>query len=127
MRQVGILAAAGLVALNHIPNLANDHKRASELARAINEIGSSMYSVNLLTVQTNMVFIDINSKVINADTFARHLQEVEDDDEEKIIVKCLALCDSQVRFVFSREITDDGLALGIKKITRVIRKLDSNI
>ncbi|OAD54907.1 L-allo-threonine aldolase, partial [Eufriesea mexicana] len=121
MRQVGVLAAAGLVAFKHIPNLANDHKRAFALASAINEIRSSRYSVNLSTVQTNMVFVDIDSKVANTETFVHCLQ---DGDEDKVIVKCIALSDSQVRFVFSREITDHGLALAIEKITRVIRRLD---
>lgn len=66
MRQVGILAAAGLVALEHIPNLANDHKRAFTLASAIHNIQSSVFLVDLTTVQTNMVFMEVDSNIVHA-------------------------------------------------------------
>ena len=40
MRQAGVLAAAGLHALDaHLPNLGNDHRRAKELAVALRVLG----------------------------------------------------------------------------------------
>ncbi len=58
MRQSGILAAAGLYALDHhVERLAEDHARAHALAAGLREIKN-------LTVQachTNMVFIDVPS------------------------------------------------------------------
>ena len=57
MRQAGILAAAGLFSLeNNIERLAQDHARARRLAEAVN--GISGFSVNLDSVQTNMVYIN---------------------------------------------------------------------
>ena len=125
MAQVGILAAAGLVALEHIPNLVNDHKRAYAFASAINETHSSIFSVDLNIVQTNMVFIHVNSDIIDASKFLSCLREIDDNEDDQVIVNCLALSDSLARFVFSLEITDDDLMLAIKKVTYVIRKLDS--
>lgn len=54
MRQVGILAAAGLYALqNNIERLKNDHKRAKYLAGRINEIPN--LEINLDAVHTNIL------------------------------------------------------------------------
>jgi threonine aldolase len=53
MRQVGILAAAGLVALERVDRLAEDHERAQRLARAASARWPG--SVVLDEVQTNIV------------------------------------------------------------------------
>ena len=53
MRQSGVLAAAGLYALeHHLPQLADDHARAARLAAALREAG-----VGEVSSQTNMVFL----------------------------------------------------------------------
>ncbi|CAL7949221.1 unnamed protein product [Xylocopa violacea] len=124
LRQVGVLAAAGLVALEHIPNLINDHRRAFTLASSINEIQSTTFSIDLSTVQTNMVCMQVDPNVVTATEFAKYLRKVNDSDKEKIIVKCLALNDSFIRFVFFHEITDDDLSLAIKKIRCAIKTFD---
>jgi threonine aldolase len=56
MRQVGILAAAGLVALERVERLADDHARARTLARAAADRWPG--SVDLALVQTNIVRIE---------------------------------------------------------------------
>jgi threonine aldolase len=57
MRQAGMLAAAGLHALDHhVDRMQEDHSRAQSLAALINEIEG--FSVNLETVETNMVYFD---------------------------------------------------------------------
>jgi len=54
MRQVGILAAAGLYALrNNIERLKEDHRRAKYLAEKINEI--SNLEINMEAVHTNII------------------------------------------------------------------------
>ena len=56
MRQSGMLAAAGLYALeHHVERLADDHENAKRLATALAEIPA--LNVDLDRVQTNMVFI----------------------------------------------------------------------
>jgi threonine aldolase len=57
MRQVGILAAAGLVALDRVDRLADDHARARELARAAAERWPR--SVDVTLVETNIVRIEV--------------------------------------------------------------------
>src|SRR5699024_6524210 len=52
MRQVGILAAAGIYALEHnVERLAEDHANAERLARGLQGLG-----LKVDPVQTNMVF-----------------------------------------------------------------------
>ncbi len=56
MRQAGILAAAGLYALeHHVQRLADDHANAAFLAQGLSELG---YSVE--PVQTNMVYVRVD-------------------------------------------------------------------
>ena len=57
MRQVGILAAAGLVALDRVDRLADDHLRARRLAQAAAERWPG--SVDVTLVQTNIVRIQV--------------------------------------------------------------------
>lgn len=70
MRQSGILAAAGLHALDHhVERLAEDHARAKTLA-------AGLRSIEKITVQachTNMVFIDVPSARLRE--LDKHLQE----------------------------------------------------
>ncbi len=60
MRQAGILAAAGLYALNNNRRrLAEDHEKASWLARALSTIPG--FSIDLATVQSNIIIIDVEA------------------------------------------------------------------
>jgi threonine aldolase len=55
MRQVGILAAAGLHALEHnVARLAEDHANAERLAKGLADLG-----LKVDPVQTNMVFVQV--------------------------------------------------------------------
>lgn len=58
MRQAGIIAAPGTIALTKmVDRLEEDHKNAKILARGLEELGLRI----LYEVQTNMVYIDISS------------------------------------------------------------------
>ena len=60
MRQVGILAAAGLFALDHhIDRLADDHARARRLAGALAEVRPDI--VDPGDVDTNIVVLDLTA------------------------------------------------------------------
>ena len=67
MRQVGILAAAGLYALEHnVERLAEDHANAERLARGLAALG-----LTVDPVQTNMVFVQVPKD--RAEALKRHL------------------------------------------------------
>jgi threonine aldolase len=60
MRQAGILAAAGIFALNNmVERLVEDHKNAKLLAMGLSEIDG--IDINLESVQTNMVYFNVKN------------------------------------------------------------------
>jgi len=72
MRQVGILAAAGIYALeHHVERLADDHRRARRLAETL--AGLPGVSVDTAAVQTNIVMVDL--RAADATDLARHCSE----------------------------------------------------
>jgi threonine aldolase len=78
MRQAGILAAAGIVALEEmIDRLAVDHTNAHLLAAGLNEIPGIEIDVDL--IQTNIVFFGLSHTVdIDADRLAGAVREEAD-------------------------------------------------
>jgi threonine aldolase len=75
MRQAGIIAAPGLVALRTmIPRLLEDHENARYLAEAL--APAPGLSVDLSTVQSNIVNLDVRGLDVDAVTFAENLLEL---------------------------------------------------
>ena len=74
MRQAGVLAAAGLVALQETPpKLVQDHSNARWLAEGLNQIGG--IRVDLGTVQSNIVIFDVSATGIPAADFSSRLKQ----------------------------------------------------
>lgn len=72
MRQAGVIAAPGLVALRTmIPRLREDHEHARILAERLGRIDG--VRLDLQAVQSNIVNMDVGGLGIDAATFARHL------------------------------------------------------
>lgn len=70
MRQAGVLAAAGLYALEHnVGRLAEDHANAERLAAGLGSIGA----LRVEPPQTNMVFVHVPSDRVSA--LGAHLRE----------------------------------------------------
>ncbi|KAK0168037.1 hypothetical protein PV327_001877 [Microctonus hyperodae] len=126
MRQVGVLAAAGLIALENRFRLCVDHDKADVLMRAINNIRSKILFVDPTTVQTNMIFVRVKESTnIDAKKFANRLAMIVDDDkDDQIIVRVYALWPEYLRIVTHLDITDGLLDAAIRKISYVIRKMD---
>jgi threonine aldolase len=58
MRQAGILAAAGLYALeHHRPSLADDHKKAQTLAETLADLPA--FDLDVDAVETNIVIFEV--------------------------------------------------------------------
>ncbi len=74
MRQVGVLAAAGLVALEQMPKrLEEDHANARFLAERLLELRG--ISLDLELVQTNIVIFDISGTGMRTEQFSALLKE----------------------------------------------------
>jgi threonine aldolase len=73
MRQAGVLAAAGLVALRDgVSRLAEDHRRARRLAEGLGRVPG--VTIDLATVQTNIVRFDVSGLGYTTATFAEALR-----------------------------------------------------
>ncbi len=69
MRQAGVLAAAGLYALEHnIARLKEDHDHAKRLAQVLAQIPA--VTLDLASVETNILFFDVKSSRAPADLVA---------------------------------------------------------
>ena len=75
MRQAGILAAAGIVALEEmVDRLAEDHTNARVLAQGINGLAGA--TVDMTAVQTNIVVIEIDRPDMTAAQFMSRMAEL---------------------------------------------------
>ena len=111
MRQAGILAAAGLFALKHnVSRLAEDHRRALALAQGLATVPG--FSVDLRTVQTNMVFVSTRPSGKRAAEVARRLSEAG--------VLCLAESPWKVRFVTHLDVDDADVAEAAGVVARTM-------
>lgn len=101
-RQAGVLAAAGLHALDHhIERMKEDHVRALSVAEAINAMDK--FSVDISTVQTNMVYVDCNMPASElAAGLAKHGIDLFDIREDAVrIVIHLHITDEDVERIIA--------------------------
>ena len=69
MRQVGILAAAGIYALDHnLERMKDDHRRAKAIANVVNKVAPQVISADL--VDTNIMVFDLSHHRLNASEFS---------------------------------------------------------
>lgn len=73
MRQVGFMAAAGIYALdNNIERLAEDHKRAAEIAETLSK---QWYIMKVEPTETNIVIFYLANEISEADFMKHFLQK----------------------------------------------------
>ena len=97
LRQVGILAAAGIVALETMVNrLAEDHANAKLLASELANIG---YGTDPSGVETNMAMVDVSASGKDAPAFVAAAKEQS--------VLCNAVTQTTVRLVTHHDVTTD--------------------
>ncbi len=97
MRQAGVIAAAGLHALDfHIERMAEDHILARKLAEAIGNMDG--FEVDLSTVESNMVYISTESLASDV------IQSLADNG-----IDALDLGPNMIRLVTHLHITDEDI------------------
>ncbi len=112
MRQAGILAAAGLVALESmVERLAEDHANAQTLARGFGEIGG--LTVDLETVQTNMVMFDVTDGRWDGATLAGALSEAG--------VICGSMGPQRIRLVTHKDVAAEDIPVALERIAAVVK------
>ena len=85
MRQVGVLAAPGLIALEKMSlRLQEDHDNAKVLANGIAELDGLGLKVNLESVQSNIVYFELHREDMTAFEFAEKLSDPESVLEDSV-------------------------------------------
>ncbi len=105
MRQSGILAAAGLYALEHnLARLAQDHDRARQLARGAGELDG----LSVETPDTNIVMLDILRPGVTAEMLLNVLAE------EGILM--VPFGPTRIRAVTHMQVDEDGIRKAVEAL-----------
>ena len=111
MRQAGVIAAAGIVALTRmVSRLAEDHEKARMLANGL--AGIKGISIDLESVQTNIVSYDIAKTGMDGATYTKRLAENG--------VKCGAQTAARIRMVCHNDVSFDDVKQTIKTVDKVV-------
>ena len=115
MRQAGIIAAPGIVALEKmIDRLEEDHRNARRLAKGISKIEGIQIDLN--RVQTNIVYYDVSDLGLSAEMFVMKLKENG--------ILALPTNEKKVRMVTHRGIGTEHIKKSIGIIENLIDKLN---
>lgn len=113
MRQAGILAAAGIIALNEmIERLVDDHVHAQQMAQGLAQITGII--INPEMVKTNMVFFGLSDEVTVT------TRDIIDTMREKAGIWLGALGSRRFRAVTHYWIGDDDVKLFLKTLTDIL-------
>ena len=111
MRQAGVLAAAGIIAIEKmVERLADDHTNARFLAEELNKLDG--LKIDLETVQTNMIYCDISQLKVQVTTFLEILKD------KGILVSPVP--PSRIRLVTNRHISREDINKTIEAFKQVI-------
>ncbi len=110
LRQVGVLAAPGIVALTEmVERLREDHERAKRLARAIADLPG--ISLNPDHVETNIIIFDLSHPRLGIPEFLARMKDH----------RVLALATTgRVRFVVHKDIDDEDVERAVNAFRQIL-------
>ncbi len=109
MRQAGILAAAGIYALDqNVSRLTDDHDRAKELAQALNRASQVVHAI---PPETNILLFDLQSK---------EAKEAALLNLEKEGLRAVSFGPARIRMVTHLDITDQDIDESKRIISKVL-------
>ncbi|EER08890.1 L-allo-threonine aldolase, putative [Perkinsus marinus ATCC 50983] len=121
MRQVGVVACCGRIAINDmVERLAEDHKHAKMLAEGLASIDGVACDVD--ATETNMIRWGLDKKVQDRATCAKVVEALANSDEVCVKMICIER-GSAIRAVTHRHITTDDIVKAINKVRKVMEKV----
>ena len=112
MRQAGVLAAAGIVALNEMVNrLAEDHANAKKLAAGLSEI--SDLSIDPTRIHTNIIYFGVERENLTSAEFTQQVDAAG--------VRMLPMGPQKVRAVTHYHITPEDIDQALKVISKIMK------
>ncbi len=113
MRQVGILAAAGLYAIeHHIERIKEDHQNAKRLALGLSEMEG--VSIEPQHVETNIIIFDVSQGGMTASQLAEKMRE------KGILIH--AFGKAQIRLVTHLDVNEEDIETALKAFNEVLGK-----
>jgi threonine aldolase len=114
MRQAGIIAAAGIIAVEKmVDRLKDDHENAKLLARGLSKIDG--ITLDFDRVQTNIVFYDVNGLRLGANEWVARIGELG--------VKAGAVDGGRVRMVTHRGIEKEDIEYSLEVVEKVAKEI----
>lgn len=111
MRQIGILAAAGLIALEDGPKrLHEDHENSKALANGVAEIPG--ISIDPSSVQTNIVIFDVSGTGKTSGEICARLKDAG--------VLAIGISDAQIRMVTHCDATSTNISKTIETLRTIL-------
>ena len=112
MRQAGVLAAAGIVALNEMVNrLAEDHANAKKLAAGLSEIPG--LSIDPDQIHTNIIYFGVEREDLTSAEFTQQVDAAG--------VRMLPMGPQKVRAVTHYHITPEDIDQALKVISKIMK------
>ena len=110
MRQAGVIAAAGIIAIEKmVTRLRDDHVNAKILANGLAKLGMSVDPSN---VQTNILIYDVSGLGVNADAWVSRMGEYG--------VKFSAVDNKRVRMVTHRGVERDDIEYTLDAAAKIV-------
>ncbi|KAM9425819.1 threonine aldolase 1 [Pholidichthys leucotaenia] len=121
MRQAGVLAAPGKLALQkNVERLEEDHRHAKIFAKALLDCNPAMFHVDLATVETNILRFHLQETSLSAMEFCDRMAQVGEGEEAElgqgIKVLMYPYYGNSVRAVWHLDISLEDTQLAIKKM-----------
>jgi threonine aldolase len=116
MRQAGIIAAPGIIAIEKmVDRLKDDHENAKLLARGLSKIDGISLSLSLDHVQTNIVLYDVSGLRVTASEWTARMRDLG--------VKAGAREAGRVRMVTHRGIEKEDIEYTLEIAEKVARQI----
>lgn len=110
MRQAGIIAAAGLYAVEHnIDRLIEDHDKAKMLAEELNQLEG--FEIDMNRVQTNIVVVEIGATGLSSKEVVGKIAEAG--------VKCVPFGPTRIRLVTHMSVSETDCRRAAEIISRI--------
>ncbi|KAJ8345873.1 hypothetical protein SKAU_G00300660 [Synaphobranchus kaupii] len=127
MRQAGILAAAGRIALTDmVDRLEEDHRHAKIFAQALLECDPPLFQVDMAAVETNIVRFRLRDPLLTPTEFCERMAAVAEDEAralgQGVRVLMFPHVGASIRAVWNLGVTEEDTQSAILKLRYVIQQ-----
>jgi len=113
MRQAGIIAAAGIYALDHhLERLKDDHQNAKRLAVGLKEFKG--VSIDPKHVETNIVIFDVSNTGMTGSQVAESMKQ------ERVLIHVIGR--TQIRLVTHLDVSSEDIEITLKAFEKLLRR-----